>query len=166
MLLSELCLAASFPGNGVWWQYKVSFSKLFIWPRETSAVPRQKHVLTLVKLSRDGTQPHMWGLLLLQSPPLKVRERDCYCSKPSKITKKKKLVFFKTLESDLITITFSFITLRCRKWHVLHSYFSKDLASLGRGALRTVLHAAMLIWNRKMLSVSVLQVQASQNMPF
>lgn len=40
------------------------------------------------------------------------------------------LVFFQTLESDLITITFSFITLCCRKWHVLHSYLSKDLAAL------------------------------------
>lgn len=65
--------------------------------------------------------------------------------KAFKENKKKILVFFKTLESDLVTITFSFITLRCRKWHVLHSYFSKDLAALGRAALRTVLHAAILI---------------------
>lgn len=49
--------------------------QVFIWPRETSAVLRQKHIPTLVKLSRDGTQLCMRGLLLGQSPPLKVRER-------------------------------------------------------------------------------------------
>ena len=57
----------------------------------------------------------------------------------------KNLVFFKTLESDLITIKFSFITLCCRKWRVLHSYLSKDLAALCRDALSRVLHAAIFI---------------------
>lgn len=56
-----------------------------------------------------------------------------------------KRVFFKTLESYLTAIKFSFITLCCRKWHVLQSYFSKDLAAFHRDALRRVLHAAVFI---------------------
>lgn len=135
--------------------------QVFIWPRGSSAGLRQKHIPTLVKPSRDGAQLCVWGLLLLQSPLPKVRERDYCCSKASKI--RKDLFFFETVESDLTPVTFSFITLGCRKWHVLHSHWSKDLC---RDTLRRVSHAAVLTWSMKVLSVHVLQVQAGQNTPF
>lgn len=110
-----------------------------------------------------GMEPScVWGgLLLLQSPLPKVRERDYCCSKASKI--RKNLFFFKTVESDLTPVTFSFITLGCRKCHVLHSHWSKDLC---RDTLRRVSHAAVLTWSIKVLSVHVLQVQAGQKTPF
>lgn len=71
--------------------------QVFIWPRGSSAGLRQKHIPTPVKPWRDGAQLFVWGLLLLQSPLLKVRERNSCCSKASKITIN--LVFFKTVAS-------------------------------------------------------------------
>lgn len=62
--------------------------QVFLWPMEAFAVLRQKHAPTLVKLSRDGTQLRVWGLLLLQNPLLKVKERDCGCSRASNMIKK------------------------------------------------------------------------------
>lgn len=99
--------------------------QVFIWPRGSSAGLRQKHIPTLVKPWRDGAQLLVWGLLLLQSPLLKVRERNYCCSKASKMTKN--LVFFRTVASDLSPIPFPFVMLSCRKWPVLHSPWSEDL---------------------------------------
>lgn len=106
--------------------------QVFIWPREKRAVLRQNHKSTVV----EGWNPDLHlGVASSAESSTKDKEVRLLLLKGLK-DYKKKIVFFETLESDLITIKFPFIILCCRKWQVLHSYLSKDLAAWCRGALR------------------------------
>lgn len=147
LLLRALLSSLAFHGDGAWWEYKVFFSKYLacLW-RQVPSLDKS----TFPPLS-GCFHPctHPWGCLC--------RWLGCHrwrreAAATHRLPRK---------QTHWITIKFSFVGICCIKLYVLYSYISKDLTALYQNSLRRVLHTAVFIWNREMLSVGVLQGQTS-----